>query len=441
MDSETQHRVLGLIGDIFKATDELQRAFPGRPFTPDGHLVGSIGEVVAAFLYDLELLPPNRANHDAITRDHPPRHVQIKLTGGKRSIGLSGSPDYLVVLQLVDRTGFEEVYSGPGAPVWALAPVNKGRQRFIGLSKLRKLQEAVPETERVARVSGRTIGAEVVAEIAEGLEPSPDAGAEIGAVTAQTPIVAAWMAFADKLGQAAFDICGTASIPPEENSNSHPKVLGLLLLSRTVVHLRSALLLLRERQIVDARILARCCIENQFWVAGLIADGPGFQQAMIDDEMRHRRMRGENLLRMGVALEDEAERKLRQFLHDTKQWAEAKTLNPKAVAAGTTISQAYTFYSELSADSGHPSISSLNRHYKVEPDNARLIDVAPAADVDEIAETYHLLCYGMLGTIVGVNQLLGGTPAGTGLPALADEYRALMKAMSDGRATGDQQGL
>jgi hypothetical protein len=33
------------VSRIYEAVEELKREFPGRPFTPDGHLVGSIGEV------------------------------------------------------------------------------------------------------------------------------------------------------------------------------------------------------------------------------------------------------------------------------------------------------------------------------------------------------------------------------------------------------------
>jgi len=36
------------VARIYDATEELQKLYPGRKFTPDGHLVGSIGEVVAA---------------------------------------------------------------------------------------------------------------------------------------------------------------------------------------------------------------------------------------------------------------------------------------------------------------------------------------------------------------------------------------------------------
>ena len=34
---------------------ELEAEFPGRHFTLDGHLVGSIGEVMAAYYYGIEL--------------------------------------------------------------------------------------------------------------------------------------------------------------------------------------------------------------------------------------------------------------------------------------------------------------------------------------------------------------------------------------------------
>jgi len=36
------------VAAIYRAVTELEALYPGRKFTPDGHLVGSIGEVVAA---------------------------------------------------------------------------------------------------------------------------------------------------------------------------------------------------------------------------------------------------------------------------------------------------------------------------------------------------------------------------------------------------------
>jgi len=45
---------------------ELEKEFEGRRFTPDGHLVGSIGEVVAAYAFGLKLLPASNERHDAV---------------------------------------------------------------------------------------------------------------------------------------------------------------------------------------------------------------------------------------------------------------------------------------------------------------------------------------------------------------------------------------
>ena len=37
-----------IVATIYELVDELERMFPGRYFTPDGHMVGSLGEALAA---------------------------------------------------------------------------------------------------------------------------------------------------------------------------------------------------------------------------------------------------------------------------------------------------------------------------------------------------------------------------------------------------------
>ena len=53
-----------------------------RHFTPDGHLVGSIGEVLVASYYGLELLPASSQTHDA--KSDSGKMVQIKATQVKQ---------------------------------------------------------------------------------------------------------------------------------------------------------------------------------------------------------------------------------------------------------------------------------------------------------------------------------------------------------------------
>ncbi len=49
MDHE---RFRTLIGRLYGVVRELEDMFPGRHFTPDGHMVGSIGECLVADAYD-----------------------------------------------------------------------------------------------------------------------------------------------------------------------------------------------------------------------------------------------------------------------------------------------------------------------------------------------------------------------------------------------------
>ena len=122
---------------IYEAVRQLEALYPGRKFTPDGHLVGSIGEVIAAEQLGLTLYPASQACHDAY--DDQGRDVQIKLTAGK-SISLYGDCDRLVVLRITSPETAEIVYDGDGGPAWqAAGAMGKNGQRQIGIKRLRAL--------------------------------------------------------------------------------------------------------------------------------------------------------------------------------------------------------------------------------------------------------------------------------------------------------------
>ncbi|MHC4705518.1 MAG: DUF6998 domain-containing protein [Planctomycetota bacterium] len=137
-----------LVRQLYKIVEELEYYFPGRKFTPDGHLVGSIGEVIAAAKYGVELLPASAEGHDAKAPDG--RLVQIKATQGTR-VALRSEPEHLIVL-FIERNGeTRELYNGPGRYVWEqCGKMQKNGQRPISLSKINKLQLHVTEIERVS---------------------------------------------------------------------------------------------------------------------------------------------------------------------------------------------------------------------------------------------------------------------------------------------------
>lgn len=83
------------IRELYAITTELESLYPGRKFTIDGHLVGSIGEVLVAERYGLTLLPNSTQTHDAEAKNG--RLVQIKATQTKR-IAISSEPDFLIAI-------------------------------------------------------------------------------------------------------------------------------------------------------------------------------------------------------------------------------------------------------------------------------------------------------------------------------------------------------
>jgi len=138
------------IRELYRITAELEEKYPGRHFTPDGHLVGSIGEVYAAEKYGLALLETNSEKHDARSADG--RLIQIKITQTDR-VSIYSEPDYLLVMKMKNDGTIEEVYNGKGAVPWESAgKVQKNGQRSISLRKLVSLNAAVSSEDIIRKM-------------------------------------------------------------------------------------------------------------------------------------------------------------------------------------------------------------------------------------------------------------------------------------------------
>ena len=138
------------IKELYRITNELETEYPGRKFTIDGHLVGSIGEVIVAENYGLELLPNSTETHDAEAKDG--KLVQIKATQINR-IAISSEPDFIIVIQLQSDGSWIEVYNGPGKYVWDNSgKMQKNGQRPISIHKLKNLMDTVKDSDKIKRI-------------------------------------------------------------------------------------------------------------------------------------------------------------------------------------------------------------------------------------------------------------------------------------------------
>ena len=137
-----------LVGELYRVVQEFERLFPGRRFTPDGHLVGSIGEVMVSYRYGLELLPHSYQGHDA--RAPNGTLVEIKATQGS-SVALREEPQHLLVVHLGRQGQISEIFNGPGSIAWSAAgKMQRNGQRPISLFKLKALMVEVAPQSRLS---------------------------------------------------------------------------------------------------------------------------------------------------------------------------------------------------------------------------------------------------------------------------------------------------
>ncbi len=241
----------------------------------------------------------------------------------------------------------------------------------------------------------------------------------------------AWHSQAQRLLNIGYEIAG-ASAPAIQNNDDGQgdiRLIAVLLIARSLSNMRGTLTMIREKQVVEARTLARCIQENFFWIAGYASDPEKFRQIMIDDDRNRKGLQGQALFESGE-LPDEAEKKLRQWMRENKDWRTAKSTTPKQLARDADIRDAYTFYNLLSTDA-HPTLHALYRHVvSIAGQPISDIDLDPAPAEHELAETLALGCFGLVQVLVCACTILG-SDAVERVDLLAHEYLEMMKAHVD----------
>ncbi len=149
-NSEKMTVVQGKIQELIKIVSELEIEFPGRHFTIDGHLVGSIGEVMAAYYYGIDLYDASTEKHDGVVDG---RQVQIKITQ-RDNILISAEPDYLIVLYMNKNGNIYEVYNGPGDIAWKSASkADSHNNHHMRVNRLMKLDADVCADDRIIAIN------------------------------------------------------------------------------------------------------------------------------------------------------------------------------------------------------------------------------------------------------------------------------------------------
>jgi uncharacterized protein DUF5677 len=216
--------------------------------------------------------------------------------------------------------------------------------------------------------------------------------------------------FASEVEGLATEIVARVKCDNDPKSVMNTKVIAICLLMRSISNFKGGVFLLQQERIVEGRILARCCYENLFMAVGL-AEKPGEIIELLEaDDRATRKSRGEFLLEIADGPRDD-DGQLRSFLI-TLGRDQAKTKStPKQVARIGSLYKAYAFFSQLSSDSGHPTLESLVGRYVKKHHNEQTVVTEPmlAVSQDELEETWSYLSESLLGVCVFLGTIIAGS--------------------------------
>ena len=134
---------------LIEIVKELEDDFPGRHFTLDGHLVGSVGEVMASYYYGINLYTASAPAHDG---EVDGKKVQIKITQ-QEDIVINHEPEYLIALYLNKNGNIYEIYNGPGKGPWDSASKRDSHNnRHMRINKLMELDRSVDKDMRIMTI-------------------------------------------------------------------------------------------------------------------------------------------------------------------------------------------------------------------------------------------------------------------------------------------------
>ncbi|MDO8599298.1 MAG: hypothetical protein Q7S02_04270 [bacterium] len=134
------------IRHMYASVKVLRGAFPGKPFTPDGRMVGDIGEAIAALKFGVVLDKKLRKSWDGYRETATGKwDVQVKTTQ-KDETYLKKPPHEgeLLVFKIFEDGSWECCYDGLVQRVWKSLQSKKmdsTKAKFIKLSILKTLQQ------------------------------------------------------------------------------------------------------------------------------------------------------------------------------------------------------------------------------------------------------------------------------------------------------------
>ena len=137
------------ISEIFGIANELGRAFNITKCTPDGHLLGAIGQIAAKIAFGLKLGSALEGHNCTWSDGDRILDIQVGCTG-RDSIAIRKEPKYLIALEIAEEGKIYLLYNGPGKYVWEKIERQKQSQKYASKKQLRDAQMEVNPKSQIS---------------------------------------------------------------------------------------------------------------------------------------------------------------------------------------------------------------------------------------------------------------------------------------------------
>jgi len=136
MDASEFKKKIAMIYDI---ANELGREFNKTKCTPDGHLLGAIGQIAAKIAFGLDFGSIIEGHNCTWSDEDKIINIQVRCTG-RGSIALRKEPEYLIALEISESGKIYLLYNGPGEFVWEKVKGQKQPQKYASKNQLMDAQ-------------------------------------------------------------------------------------------------------------------------------------------------------------------------------------------------------------------------------------------------------------------------------------------------------------
>jgi hypothetical protein len=220
-----------------------------------------------------------------------------------------------------------------------------------------------------------------------------------------------------------------------EGEHLSEKNLAQLMFVRAVSNFQSVVVLAERGAVVEARTLARTCLETTFALVAAVKMDASFIDRMVANEMGSKSKGANWLLNRadrGDYLHPETEANLQAFIDRLKAENEPTgAFGSEDMARRAGLDGLYIFFRQFSSDAAHPMLEALNRYI----DNGKggvgpEIIWGPNCGAGEIADTVILACCFLLTAAVALNEIAEVADIGDALGGHYEVYRGFIAAQT-----------